>query len=497
MHHSDTLVLGPLPVVERSIRLPLAAVLIALVAVVLAGGVVVAVLARPRAIGLPLLAAQAVEPTPVAADDIKWLTSAPAGADLVLDGQVVGQTPVEVATARHTIVLRRPGAPDVRVLDPKDGVAVPVWRQSTVLPVRSPVPGGAITDVTLLRDGRASLIVASPSGLVERQAWILDPAGAEVVRIGSALRQDNPPAGVVVAPDGQHRVTLMRSTPATPNTRATADQLLVDGSEGTRPLLPERTLGGDERVSDVVWAPDGQSALLVTQRPIAGYPPNVSLSRLRQVPLTGTPRDVVDLPVAPLGGSWVWSADGRNLAFLVRTSPPTLAALDLSSGALRSVADLPSDLLPAVGAAAPAAWTTDGTLVFAAPQPEEPATAAPIPTAARSTARPSAAVRLQALSPGRTDPQVLGDTTVLPVAPATGLHGVLLALSRAADGTLLLHTLDARGHLVAEQSLGIQLAGALSVRWDLAHGELVLLQSAAAGGIDLRILRVNDAEAQP
>jgi hypothetical protein len=106
-------------------------------------------------------------------------------------------------------------------------------------------------------------------------------------------------------------------------------------------------------------------------------------------------------------------------------------------------------------------------------------------------------VRLQAISPGRADPHVLGDSAVLPVAPATGVQSGLLALSRAADGTLLLHTLDTSGHLVAEQSLGVELAGALSVRWDLAHGELMFLQSATAGGIDLRILRVNDAEAQP
>ena len=109
-----------------------------------------------------------------------------------------------------------------------------------MLPVRSPVPGGAITDVTLLEDGRASLIVASSTGPVERQAWILDSAGAEVVRVGSTLRQDNPPAGVVVAPDGQHRVMLVRGTPATANTQATSDRLLVEGPEGTRPLLPGR-----------------------------------------------------------------------------------------------------------------------------------------------------------------------------------------------------------------------------------------------------------------
>src|SRR5262249_17979149 len=118
-------------------------------------------------------------------------------------------------------------------------------------------------------------------------------------------------------------------------------------------------------------------------------------------------------------------------------------------------------------------------------------------TAAPGTSRVAPAVRLQAIAPGRTDPHVLGDSAVLPVAPATGEQGSLLALSRAADGTLLLHTLDTNGHLIAEQPLAIQLAGALSVRWDLAHGELMFLRSAVAGGIDLRILGVNGAEAQP
>jgi hypothetical protein len=150
-----------------------------------------------------------------------------------------------------------------------------------------------------------------------------------------------------------------------------------------------------------------------------------------------------------------------------------------------------------VGAVAPAVWTSDGTLVFAAPLPQEPAAGVPTPTAPLGTSRPAPAVRLQALSPGRADPHVLGDSAVLPVAPATGVPGGLLTLSRAADGTLLLRTLDTSGHLVAEQSLGIQLAGALSMRWDLAHGELMFLQSAAAGGIDLRFLRVDGAEAQP
>ncbi len=97
----------------------------------------------------------------------------------------------------------------------------------------------------------------------------------------------------------------------------------------------------------------------MTQRPIAGYPAGVTLTRLRQVPLAGPFHDLVDLPIAPLEGSWVWSPDGHSVAFL---APPTLASLDVTNGALRSVVDLPADVLPAAGAVAPAVRTIDGTL---------------------------------------------------------------------------------------------------------------------------------------
>src|SRR5262249_23716196 len=163
--------------------------------------------------------------------------------------------------------------------------------------------------------------------------------------------------------------------------------LLLDGPEGRRPLLGDGVPGGDERVRDLSWAPDSRSALLVTQRPLAGYSTGTSLFRLRLVPLDGPTRDLVDLPIAPIGGSWVWAQDGHAVAWLVRTTPPTLATLDLGTAALRSVADVPAQLLPSQGATAPAAWAADGTLVFAAPRPTEPAAGRPTPGLAAATPR--------------------------------------------------------------------------------------------------------------
>jgi hypothetical protein len=50
-------------------------------------------------------------------------------------------------------------------------------------------------------------------------------------------------------------------------------------------------LGRDEWVRDLSWAPDSHSTLLVTERPLAGYPAGTSLVRLRQVPLEGRSRE--------------------------------------------------------------------------------------------------------------------------------------------------------------------------------------------------------------
>src|SRR5438874_1981482 len=95
--------------------------------------------------------------------------------------------------------------------------------------VRPPLPGGAITDLQVLADGRLGLAVASLVGPTERQAWVFDPAQASLQRVGQATRDAAPPAGVIVAPDGQHAIALMRGAAATSSTPATPDSLVLDG----------------------------------------------------------------------------------------------------------------------------------------------------------------------------------------------------------------------------------------------------------------------------
>jgi len=86
------------------------------------------------------------------------------------------------------------------VLDPRADVVIPVWPAATVLPVRAPLPGGALTDLQVLADGRLALAVASAAAPTERQAWLLDPTRAHFERVGPTTRDNTPPAGTSSSP---------------------------------------------------------------------------------------------------------------------------------------------------------------------------------------------------------------------------------------------------------------------------------------------------------
>ena len=228
------------------------------------------------------------------------------------------------------------------------------------------------------------LDVTVPTAPTERQAWAFDPATSSATRLGPATTLDGAaPAGVAVAPDGMHTVSLVRGIAPTTapqlGTQPTPpDSLRLDGPEGSRPFVAAGGLVAGERVLDLTWPPGGGRALLLTQHPVAGG----SRFRLRRVDGDGSVHDLVDLPLEPVEASWVWAPDGQRVAFLVRASTLTLATLDLNSGALRSVADIPADALPALGGLAPANWLADGTLVLAAPVADDGLTpdATPQPT---------------------------------------------------------------------------------------------------------------------
>jgi len=91
------------------------------------------------------------------------------------------------------------------------------------------------------------------------------------------------------------------------------------------------------------------------------------------------------------------------------------------------------------------------------------------------------------VAPGRTDPHRVGD--IEPVfAPIVRDDGVLLTLARSDNDMLVLRPVDPNGRVLAEQRLGLSVSGAYAARWDLAHGQLLIL-SASGTGLDVQLLR--------
>jgi hypothetical protein len=212
------------------------------------------------------------------------------------------------------------------------------------------------------------LDVTVPTAPSERQAWDFDPVTSNATRLWPAILEGAAPAGVAVSPDGAHTVSLVRGVAPTnsrqPGTQSTPpDSLRLDGPDGSRPFVASSALVAGEHVRDLTWPPGGGSALLLSERPVTGG----TRFRLRRVDGDGSVTDLVDLPLPLVEASWVWAPDGQRVAFLVRTTALTLTTLDLNTGALRSVADLPADTMPQFGGLAPAGWLADGTLVFAGP----------------------------------------------------------------------------------------------------------------------------------
>jgi len=506
---SDTLVIGPVPPFKQPLRVRLAVLLLvgggALLAVSLA--VLATTMADPAAIAATLPTFAANKPIPASARQTASIlvSSQPAGAAVLADGQELGRTPAIVAApVGSQLILRRNGYLDCIVVDPHGQASVALWRQPEIQAVRSPLPGGKIVGVDVLTDGRIVLDITVPTAPKERQAWVFDPVAARAARLGPAILEGAAPAGVAVAPDGVHTVSLLRGTAAAASTFPStqlppADSLIVDGPGGRHAFLPDGALVRGEQVLDLSWAPTGGAALLLSQRPVSGG----SRFRLRRIDADGSFHDLVDLPIEPVESSWIWSPSGQSVAFLVRTAAPAMATLDIATGGVRSVADLPNDVVPGIGALAPASWTGDGSLLFAGPVADDAFSATPSPQPTRSVPatvsqqKPPPFFAVYELGSDRATSRRLGTTTMLAAAPAVLADGTLVELARDAhDGTMLLRTLDPQGNPLTEQRLGVRVPARLSVRWDLAHGHAIVLLPAEAGGIDVHVLAFGQEASQ-
>jgi hypothetical protein len=48
---------------------------------------------------------------------------------------------------------------------------------------------------------------------------------------------------------------------------------------------------------------------------------------------------------------------------------------------------------------------------------------------------------------------------------------------------------DPSGHVLAEQHLGVTVSGGYGARWDLDHGQLLILRATTDGAVDVLLLR--------
>jgi hypothetical protein len=96
-------------------------------------------------------------------------------------------------------------------------------------------------------------------------------------------------------------------------------------------------------------------------------------------------------------------------------------------------------------------------------------------------------------APLRTNAHQLGD--VQPAwAPAVQSTGTVITLARAENDVLVLRPIDDRGHVLAEQRLGVQAAGPFAARWDLVHRQILVVRGSATGGIDVLLARFGGDE---
>jgi hypothetical protein len=246
----------------------------------------------------------------------------------------------------------------------------------------------------------------------------------------------------------------------------------IEDAEGVHDLLPDNTLRPGEHLLDISWSPAGDGLLVLGEHPVRGG----KRYDLRFVDRTGTARSTAELPAQPVAGSWTWATDGHAVAFLARGTALALATLDVANGQLRYIDDLGGTAQPGVGAVAPATWDQAGRLLYAGP------------VRAGIRGGTTSAPVLLAVDAGRTDAHRVG--TIEPVfAPIVRDDGVLLTLARGADDMLILRPVDPSGQVLAEQNLGVSVAGTYAARWDLRHGQILILRGGAGAGLDLLLLR--------
>jgi Tol biopolymer transport system component len=407
------------------------------------------------------------------------VTSEPSGAMVVVDGYGKGRTPLSLAlqAGRRQVVLQHAGAiPATATVQTVQGqtfrLSCTLWRTTpTAQPLQAPMPGTTLVDADFLTDGCVVLLARSPV-TPEYSLWRRIDGGV-LQRLGpvstvgpSAARPD----GVQVA----YLDLAGRSGTATGVTVAPLTALWTASADGSAATLlyalsPQHS---DERLTGLTWSPNGQQVLLIAHRD----GPGGALDRLLCLHLaSGAVQTLTELPSTIVPGSGAWAPDLRSVAFLTQTGPlVSLCLIDLRTQALRYLADL-SQRDPAALPFAPLAWSPDGQqIVYAA--------------AAHEPARGLGGLLLgdQSVDVLYTAGSRTGEGRPLDSRPASAPvwrpGGDILALARQSGGGVQLDQFtDPKGRVAAVGALPLTVATPFAVRWDVAHAQALLLQHAASG----------------
>jgi hypothetical protein len=326
--------------------------------------------------------------------------SRPAGAQVVLDGRLRGQTPLELHTTlgRHVVLLRATGVLDsirpVELNAAGASIHTDLWStQPRVVHLRAAYPGAQLVHADFLQDGRVTVVMSQPehrSGLSPtsmREAWVVDPV-AEPAAAGSAMLVGPGAAAVAVSPDGSRVAALESSAQNAPLTVGLINRRLDtvrvrpadDRSQPGTPVFrlapPGPDAGGGlgvEQLADLAWLPDSRHLLVASRLgdlnaggPIRTRVLVVDAGAAGEEDLGPNPADLVVLPANLALESGIWSPDGQRVALIARATVSgggtsllglgSLAPADLDGDSFHYLADLRHDGGHIPDPVVPVAW---------------------------------------------------------------------------------------------------------------------------------------------
>ncbi|HLG71101.1 MAG TPA: PEGA domain-containing protein [Chloroflexota bacterium] len=399
------------------------------------------------------------------------VATTPLPAFLFIDGRPRGETPAAVVlpAGQHALQLSAAGYTSVRAsIEIHAGETTDVARELwpghvQVLPVAAPLPGSRVDSTSFEDDGSIALDVELSSDA--HQLWLLDGGGS--------YRRFGPTAqGSVALTSDRQELAFAGARSVDALSFQTRNAVwMTDGSNPPSLLyvLPQDQTTA--QFSSVSWAPQARLLLAVAANP--GSTGGAQSRLLLLSPDKGLERDIIDLPAAVVDGSFTWSPNGQQVAFVARSGSATsLCLLDLNTGQFRRLADVggTSDPLPV----AEIAWRPDGQVVFSAEAPGQNAvglwgfggTPSAMLYAAAAAGGPVTALS-KALLRG---PQVLSDGTILGFGPAKG-------------GGVALEELGPGGSAEFLDGTGLN-QQRFAARWDVAHRQALLVAAASSGSGD-------------